>query len=383
MTQGLQKKYDFEAFKQTFHSIARSSLFLSFNAFSVILIFCLSRKVVGKFYYSLCAYTPAFLGSLMAIHIERPSRRSALAVYVTNLATETLFRIFVARGYFKPIPKGEVLLFTISISILLYLIKKNGYGNDPVSSALKFIVGREEAKKRLCKSPITSITPTTTNNGLVENGNHNGLIQNKNHNELIQNKNHNELIQNRKHNELIQNRNHNELIKNGSSNNSTSISKLYSKTTTKSTSKYFLLNLYEKLNSTFPKHTSCTHNGKSCPIYIFHAFVRPFFIGWFVKSLIQTFSKPKLFFNRPSLLQTNLLKRRHVYFGLFLGAFTSIYKGVNCALRWACNESHDWHGFVGGLFAGPAMFFSPSSSITLYLMWKCIEVRIELNEILS
>ena len=343
MTQGLQKKYDFEAFKQTFHSIARSSLFLSFNAFSVILIFCLSRKIVGKFYYSLCAYTPAFLGSLMAIHIERPSRRPALAVYVTNLATETLFRIFVARGYFKPIPRGEVLLFTISISILLYLIKKKGYGNDPVSSALKFIVGREEAKKRLCKSPITSITPTTTNNGLAEN------------------------------------RNHNELTKNGSSTNGTSISLLYSKTTSKSTSKFFLLNLYEKLNLTLPKHTSCSHNGKSCPIYILNAFVRPFFIGWLVKSLIQTFSKPKKFFNRPSLLQTNLLKRRHVYFGLFLGAFTSIYKGVNCALRWACNESHDWHGFVGGLFAGPAMFFSPSSSITLYLMWKCIEVS-ELNE---
>ena len=301
--------------KQTFQSIARSSLFLSFNGFSVILLFCLTRRLTGKFYYSLCAYTPAFIGSLLAIMIERPSRRPALAVYVANIASETIYRIFRARGYIQPVKNGQILLFTVSMSILLYLIKKNGFGTDPVSLALKFIIGREEAK----------LKSRTLSTGVVSESQNLAIDSNL-------------------------------------------------KTSTKPIPTNILLKLIEKINTILPKHESCPHREKSCLTYISLAFVRSFCLGWLGKSGVQTLSKAKLLYLRPNIIRDNFLNRNNIKFGLFLASFTAIYKGVNCSLRWASNQSHDWHALIAGIFAGPSMFLSPNTPITLYLMWKCIEV---------
>jgi hypothetical protein len=252
--------------------------------------------------------------------IERPSRRPALAIYVANVATETMFRIFIARGYFTPINRGEILLFTVTMSILLYLVKKNGFGNDPVSLALKFIIGREEALKR-----------------------HKSLNQ-----ESLS---------------LIENR-------------YLSIPNLL-KPYSKSFLSNFLVSFIKKFNSLFPKHNSCPHEEKSCLTYVSIAFLRSLLFGWLGKTALQTFSKPKMLLIRPSIVKRNLLNPNNVSFGLFLGAFTAVYKGVNCFLRWASNESHDWHAFIAAIFAGPTMFLSPNTPITLYLMWKCIEVLVD------
>jgi hypothetical protein len=260
---------------------------------------------MGKFYYSMCAYTPAFIGSLLAIMIERPSRRPALAIYVANIASETIFRIFIARGYMKPVQHGEVFLFTVTMSVLLYIIKKNGFGSDPVSLALKFIVGREETKS--CHLTHQQLLP------------------------------------------------------------------VHPKDNSKSN---LLRKLIDKFNSMFPKHESCPHRHRSCLTYISSAFLRSFFMGWFGKSVVKTLSKPRLLLLRPNKISDNFFNSDHLYFGLFLASFTAIYKGVNCSLRFASNQSHDWHSFIAALFAGPTMFLSPNTSITLYLMWKCIEVSI-------
>jgi hypothetical protein len=251
--------------------------------------------------------------------IERPSRRPALAIYVANVATETIFRIFIARGYFTPINRGEILLFTVTMSILLYSVKKNGFGNDPVSLALKFIIGREEAKRK-------------------------------------------QKYFNQQSSSLIENR-------------YLSIPNLL-KPYSKSSLSNFLVSFITKFNSLFPKHNSCPHEEKSCLTYVSIAFLRSLLFGWLGKAALQTFSKPKMFLIRPSILKRNLLNANNVNFGLFLGAFTAVYKGVNCFLRWASNESHDWHAFIAAIFAGPTMFLSPNTPITLYLMWKCIEVLV-------
>lgn len=298
----MQRKADLKTFRQTLNSIVRSSLFLSFNGFSVILLFCLTRHLTGKFYYSLCAYIPAFIGSLMAISIERPSRRPALAVYVANVASETIFRIFTARRYFRPIKNGEVMIFTISMALLLYVIKKNGFGSDPVSQGLKLIIGREEAKTKplqnnRCQSQTAAIADPESR-----------------------------------------------------------------------------VSYLAKLLSIVSKHRSCPHPHSSCLKYVSSAFVRSFSLGWLARSIMRTLSKPKSLLLRPSLIKDNLLDKNNLKFGLFLAVFTALYKGVNCSLRWASDQSHDWHALIAGLFAGPSMIISPNTSITLYLMWKCIEV---------
>lgn len=93
------------------------------------------------------AYLPGFLASSMAVLVEKPNRRSSLAFYVANVASEALFRIYVARGYLRPVKYGQVYLFTISIATIMYLAREHGFEDDPLSAAIKVIVGPEEAKK--------------------------------------------------------------------------------------------------------------------------------------------------------------------------------------------------------------------------------------------
>lgn len=66
---------------------------------------------------------PAFLSSVFAILIERPSRRLLLSLYVSNVATETIWNMMLTRNMVKPVKHGVVLLFSISIASLLYFYK--------------------------------------------------------------------------------------------------------------------------------------------------------------------------------------------------------------------------------------------------------------------
>ena len=63
----------------------RSSCFLGFNAFAMFSLFCFLRQITGRFYYSLVSVIPASLGCLMAILIEKPTRRAALAVSIPSI----------------------------------------------------------------------------------------------------------------------------------------------------------------------------------------------------------------------------------------------------------------------------------------------------------
>lgn len=47
----------------------------------------LSRKLLGHFNVLSVSFLPAFLASYVAILLERPSRRSLLALYVTNVVS--------------------------------------------------------------------------------------------------------------------------------------------------------------------------------------------------------------------------------------------------------------------------------------------------------
>lgn len=156
--QVVSKRTDLKATANSMRSIIQSSFFLGFNAYAVIIIFCMTRKVMGKFYYILAAHVPAIIGSYLAIQIERPSRRSALSFYVANVAGETLFNKLVHKELFPVIPKGEVGLFAASTASLLYFMHINGLGNDPVSFGFRFLLGKEftEAGKKMRNKSLAS-----------------------------------------------------------------------------------------------------------------------------------------------------------------------------------------------------------------------------------
>ncbi|EEC00675.1 hypothetical protein IscW_ISCW001018 [Ixodes scapularis] len=78
-------------------------------------------------------------------------------------ASETIFRMKVSRNEVQPVKHGEVILFSVTTALFMYLIRRSGYLNDPVSKAFQFIVGKEEfVKGSSSPSPLGSPTPPSS-----------------------------------------------------------------------------------------------------------------------------------------------------------------------------------------------------------------------------
>lgn len=325
----------------------RSSAFLGFNAMTMLLGFCSVRKVTGKFYYTLCASLPAFIGSLMAIYIEKPSRRSALAFYVANIACECLFNIASNRGFITTIPGGQVILFTLSMSILLFLIKRHGYGSDPVSLALRFLMGSEEARIKRKKNQ-----PTEGKEHIIK------------EREEGEKKNLPESFQ-----DVIEIRGE-KMKQKETAVSSPFFSFLPSIPFFQTNSAHSLL---DYLGLTVPRHGSCGHLGMFCDEYVTSGFIKSFTIGYFLQSAITSVLRAKIIIKDPILMTRSFTSRQSIKFGLFLGSFCGIYKATSCYLRHLNGKDGEWHALVGGLMAGPSMIYAPNTTITLYVTWKMIE----------
>lgn len=150
--------------KRTALGIIQSTGFLTTSAFTYVLFLCILRKCFGNYNFFTVSYVPAFMSSMCAILIERPSRRGLLCLYVSNVATETLFNMACSRGICRPIPYGQVMIFGVSIATLLYYYRKgmhlaaapstNAINNntividsvskDSIFDIIRFVVGRHE-----------------------------------------------------------------------------------------------------------------------------------------------------------------------------------------------------------------------------------------------
>uniref|UniRef100_A0A8C2XLP4 Transmembrane protein 135 n=1 Tax=Cyclopterus lumpus TaxID=8103 RepID=A0A8C2XLP4_CYCLU len=130
--------------KRLLPEIFWSTSFLTANGGLYIVFFCILRKLLGGFHSWSAGFGSALPASYIAILLERKSRRGLLTIYMTNLATETLFRMAVTRGAIKPIRHGEVLLFCITASLYMYFFRSKDGLKGFAFSALKFIIGKEE-----------------------------------------------------------------------------------------------------------------------------------------------------------------------------------------------------------------------------------------------
>ncbi|XP_017759665.1 PREDICTED: transmembrane protein 135-like [Eufriesea mexicana] len=130
--------------KKTILGFLQSTAFLSWSAFSYSMFICLLRRILGNFNFLTISFFPSFLSSLSAIIIERPSRRTLLSLYVSNIATETLFRMGVARGYYSPISQGGTYIFATSLALLLYFYRTKPNNQDSIYKILRIIVGKYE-----------------------------------------------------------------------------------------------------------------------------------------------------------------------------------------------------------------------------------------------
>jgi hypothetical protein len=59
-----------------------------------------------------------FVGALLAILCESKGRRRELALYMTNITSDVVFRMLQSRGYVRPIRYGETIIFALAMAVL-------------------------------------------------------------------------------------------------------------------------------------------------------------------------------------------------------------------------------------------------------------------------
>ena len=111
--------------KKVLLAILQSSVFLGLNGAGFIGTFCVVRNLLRQFNIVSSAFLPSFIANYLAILVERPSRRPALAVYVTNVASETVYNMLVARGIVRPLAHVQVLIFSLTLAALFRWFRTN------------------------------------------------------------------------------------------------------------------------------------------------------------------------------------------------------------------------------------------------------------------
>ncbi|EDV91316.1 transmembrane protein 135 [Drosophila grimshawi] len=133
--------------QHTITGILKSTAFLTTNAYMFSLMVCLVRRFLGRFYASTVAFIPTFIGSFVALSIERPERRTPLALYVANVASEALWHMLEARGLVRSIPNGHVFILGCSLTALLYMYRMGVHKTkvkDATFKALSILIGKQE-----------------------------------------------------------------------------------------------------------------------------------------------------------------------------------------------------------------------------------------------
>jgi len=139
--------------KGLLRSIVQSAVFLACNGSAFIAMFCIVRKLNGKLGLYTSALVPSFIASFLAILIERPSRRSPLAIYVTNVASETIYNMLISRGIIKPLPHGQILIFSLTMAALFSWYRTTTDTRNFQFKALRAVLGNEELKPAIITNP--------------------------------------------------------------------------------------------------------------------------------------------------------------------------------------------------------------------------------------
>lgn len=329
---GLQRKYSPEAFYETFKSITTSSSFLGFNFFAGIGVSCLLRNGSDRYYYRLQCLFPGFIASYLALLIERPSRRPALAFYLANMSSELLYKWAESHGYIRSLPHGETILFALGMACWLRFVRIHGFSHDPVSVALKYLIGPLEAKSR-AKSAKAMCSGEQREMMMIE-GKDGGSKE----------------AQQGDSGALIQK------------------AKKRSKLTILGENWTALLNVF------FGSHPVCPHKGISCVDYSLTPMMTRFTIAYLARSVLNLAPRYKLLMKDPaSALRQAFAAQSSMNTGLFLASFVGLSKSMHCLLRRISNKQETWHSALAGGVAGLSMLNAPKSTLSTYIIWKCFE----------
>ncbi|KAK6629694.1 hypothetical protein RUM43_003512 [Polyplax serrata] len=314
-----RKKLTKRVLRETALGILQSTIFLTTHSVGFPFVICTLRRWTGRFTKYSVSFWPAFLSSVVAIHLERASRRPILCLYVTNVATETLFRMAVWRGWVKPIKYGETIIFTLSTAFLLYLFRSDATMKDSMFSALRYIVGPyEEAKSP--EKPLLAVSPPPSRSKKV----HSAGEENYSMYVVISN-----------------------------------ICQAYSR---------FINSIRSQPRSPFCPHPH------SCLSYSLQGFGNGLGIGCGIQLVLRLVLSGKKLLRKPSLFPKIIFGHGFHNLGMFLGLFCLLFRGSSCSLRWFQGSDSELHSIPAGLLAGLSFLFYPDTTAALYVMWKALQI---------
>ncbi|CAL7952196.1 unnamed protein product [Xylocopa violacea] len=314
--------------KHTILGILQSTAFLSWSGLSFSVFICLLRRIFGSFHVLTVAFVPSFLSSLTAIFIERPSRRTLLTLYVSNIATETLFRMGVARRYYSPIPQGGTYIFAASMALLLYFYNSKTNKQDSIYKILRIVVGNYEntdyhqGTNLHCETQMSS-TDESDNASTTEKHRVNKKVHKKNVN-------------------------------------------IFMKT----------LQIYAKIIERLKlksKHVCCPHP-YSCAHYILKGGMDIFTYTLGAQLLINLFLNIRKLIKKPLLMKSVIFKKGNLNLPVFIGCFTGLYRLVSCLLRRLLQKNSSYYALPAGFIGGLTFMIYDSNTISLYFMWKALQL---------
>lgn len=297
--------------KKTVLGIMRSTVFLSWNGAAFSLFICLLRRMLGHFNVLSVSFLPSFLSSITAIFIERASRRTLLTLYVSNIASETLFRMGVSRGYWYPVPYAETYIFALSMAVLLYYYRTKTEKPDPIYKILRIIVGKYEDAS------------------IVDNPD---CIKSEQENRSAQRKDLNIF---RKSLEAYR-------------------------------------ELVDKIRAK-GKQVCCPHPF-SCTHYVSKGGVQLFSYALGGQLAINIVLGARRLINRPALLKSTIFKKGNLSLPMFIGGFAALYRLVSCSLRRSFRKDSPYFAMPAALAGGLAFTAYKSNTISLYFMWKALHI---------
>ncbi|KAK9885940.1 hypothetical protein WA026_013817 [Henosepilachna vigintioctopunctata] len=319
---------------KTVYGILQSTAFLSGTAFGYSAVVCLLRRILGNFNILTVSFFPAFISSIFSIIIERSHRRSMLALYVSNIATETVWNMLLSRNIVKNIKYGDIAIFAVSSSLLLMYYKAGWHKKsedsrvDPVFSILKFIVGPYEEKDYASR--------TSRENSI------NHLDQNDSY---------------------LKNRS-------GSSYSSKSSSNSISTILTRALQAY--RQTIENIKCC-DRHLTCPHPF-SCLYYTSQGAWKMFGLGLGIQIAIKLVLNMTKIVKSPTLMKHILFKKENINLGAFMGGFAGLFRATLCLMRRTTGRDIPAFALPAGLLAGTAFAKYPNNTVTLYVMWKMLQI---------
>ncbi|XP_044737669.1 transmembrane protein 135-like [Chrysoperla carnea] len=323
--------------KRLILGVLQSSAFLTMSAFSYSFFACFLRNTIGHFNFLTISFIPSFLSSVCSILIERPSRRSLLCLYVANVATETAWRMAVARNYVSPIKYGAVLIFGISSAILMYYFrcgqhKDEDNKNDSMFDLLRFVVGPYEENNY---AEMRSNQRADTFYRQVQNAPDHVVDPNSRY----------------------------------SRSHSITKKKTFLHALTQALKVYKRLIYQIKCGA---RKNVCPHPF-SCLYYVMSGGVKQFSVGFGLQLCLKLLLNAKRIIKRPKHIKSVLCNKSILSLGLFLGGYSALFRLISCLLRWSTGRDSPLFALPAGLLASTTFTQYPDNTVALYVMWKMLQ----------